>query len=47
MLDDRAEMVEALHERVLALLGETPDDAVESCDTVPQAASAPGQLRLL
>jgi hypothetical protein len=26
VLDDRASMVEALHERVLALLGETPDD---------------------
>jgi len=42
--DDRAEMVEALHERVLALLGERPDDEVA---LAPQAEAAPAQLRLL
>lgn len=40
VMDDRASMVEALHERVLALLGERPEgeDAV---------AAAPAQMRLL
>ena len=29
VMDDRASMVEALHERVLAVLGETPDDELD------------------
>ena len=28
VMDDRASMIEALHERVLAVLGETPDDEI-------------------
>jgi ATP-dependent Lhr-like helicase len=48
MLDDRAEMVEALHDRVLALLGETPDVLRGAQDDmVLQAPGAPAQLRLL
>jgi Lhr-like helicase len=43
VIDDRTSMVEALHERVLAVLGETP--AAEATDVSPHAApvhAAPG-----
>jgi len=54
VMDDRASMVEALHERVLAVLGETPpphatagrDDAPEHADVAAPVASG-AQLRLL
>jgi ATP-dependent Lhr-like helicase len=38
VMDDRASMVEALHERVLAVLGSTPQDEL---DLLAQTASAP------
>ncbi|BDE07216.1 helicase [Vulcanimicrobium alpinum] len=40
VMDDRASMVEALHERVLALLG-------ERVETAPVEDARPGQMRLL
>jgi ATP-dependent helicase Lhr and Lhr-like helicase len=46
VMDDRASMVEALHERVLAILGERRDDAGPPPASAPTAA-APAQLRLL
>ncbi len=46
VMDDRASMIEALHERVLAVLGEP--DAADAADAVPEpAAPAVAQLRLL
>jgi ATP-dependent helicase Lhr and Lhr-like helicase len=57
VMDDRASMVEALHERVLAVLGETPQHEetglapAASCDVAAVAprvlADERGQLRLL
>jgi len=44
VMDDRTSMVEALHERVLAMLGETPEDEIE---VLAPLADARGQLRLL
>ncbi|MDB5092879.1 MAG: associated domain protein [Candidatus Eremiobacteraeota bacterium] len=46
MLDERAEMVEALHDRVLALLGPCHPELLEGPSS-QTAASAPSQLRLL
>jgi ATP-dependent Lhr-like helicase len=40
VMDDRAGMVEALHERVLAVLGETPQDELDLLAQTAAAASA-------
>ncbi|MDB5072440.1 MAG: associated domain protein [Candidatus Eremiobacteraeota bacterium] len=48
VMDDRASMIEALHERVLAVLGESRDDGTEPLAlAVNGPAQAPRQLRLL
>jgi ATP-dependent helicase Lhr and Lhr-like helicase len=57
VMDDRASMVEALHERVLAILGEAPDGAEAPLRHAPEPnalpaavngrAAAPSQMRLL
>lgn len=45
VMDDRASMIEALHERVLAVLGEAPAEGEETERLAPVAAA--GQMRLL
>jgi ATP-dependent Lhr-like helicase len=46
VMDDRAGMVEALHERVLAVLGATPEDELDLLAQTAAAASAGGDAPL-
>ncbi len=40
VMDDRTSMIEALHERVLAVLGETPEDEIETARASRECARA-------
>ncbi len=47
VMDDRASMIEALHERVLAVLGETRDDEADRLARAANDGGGGAQLRLL